>query len=176
VFLTLSLQVLQQHILFLAPSADMTLPLLSCLILLAVWRRERHHHPERQGLQPAARLLLLSLLPVLLLILFLSRLSLAAHCSLHHQLTPPLCFFCTMFLYLQYGDVKDTIILKDKVSNQPRGCAFVSYATKEEAEAAIHALDKGVHLPGALCPMEVSLKVFFPFKSVAFTAFSAASR
>jgi RNA recognition motif-containing protein len=81
-----------------------------------------------------------------------------------------------MFLYLQYGDVKDTIILKDKVSNQPRGCAFVSYATKEEAEAAIHALDKGVHLPGALCPMEVSLKVFFPFKSVAFTAFSAASR
>jgi CUG-BP- and ETR3-like factor len=57
---------------------------------------------------------------------------------------------------LQYGDVKDIIILKDKVSNQPRGCAFVSYATKEEAEAAIHALDKGVHLPGALCPMEVS--------------------
>jgi len=56
---------------------------------------------------------------------------------------------------LQFGDVKDIIILKDKVTSQPRGCAFVSYATKEEAEAAIAALNKGVHLPGALCPMEV---------------------
>lgn len=51
--------------------------------------------------------------------------------------------------------MKDIIILKDKVSGQPRGCAFVSYSTREEAEAAIAALDKGVHLPGALCPMEV---------------------
>lgn len=58
-------------------------------------------------------------------------------------------------LFLQFGDVKDIIILKDKVTGQPRGCAFVSYATKEEAEAAIGALNKGVHLPGALCPMEV---------------------
>lgn len=65
-------------------------------------------------------------------------------------------FRCWPLLHnLQYGDVKDIIILKDKVSGQPRGCAFVSYATKEEADAAIHALDKGVHLPGALCPMEV---------------------
>jgi CUG-BP- and ETR3-like factor len=57
---------------------------------------------------------------------------------------------------MQFGTVRDTIILKDKVTGQPRGCAFVSYATKEEAEAAIAALDKGVHLPGALCPLEVS--------------------
>lgn len=46
--------------------------------------------------------------------------------------------------------------MKDKPTGQPRGCAFVSYATKQEAEAAIAALNKGVHLPGALCPMEVS--------------------
>ncbi|KAF6260316.1 hypothetical protein COO60DRAFT_909475 [Scenedesmus sp. NREL 46B-D3] len=58
-------------------------------------------------------------------------------------------------LFQKYGDVRDIIILKDKVSSQPRGCAFVSYATKEEAEAAIRALDKGVHLSGALCPLEV---------------------
>jgi RNA recognition motif-containing protein len=56
---------------------------------------------------------------------------------------------------LQFGDVKDIIILKDKLTGQPRGCAFVSYATKQEAEAAIAAMNKGVHLPGALCPMEV---------------------
>ncbi|WIA44420.1 hypothetical protein OEZ86_007184 [Tetradesmus obliquus] len=60
-------------------------------------------------------------------------------------------------LFQKYGDVRDIIILKDKVSSQPRGCAFVSYATKEEAEAAIHALDKGVHLPGALCPWRCAL-------------------
>lgn len=58
---------------------------------------------------------------------------------------------------VQFGDVKDIIILKDKVTGQPRGCAFVSYATKEEAAAAIASLNKGVHLPGALCPMEVCL-------------------
>jgi RNA recognition motif-containing protein len=77
---------------------------------------------------------------------------------------------------MQYGDVKDIIILKDKVSNQPRGCAFVSYATKEEAEAAIHALDKGVHLPGALCPMEVSCWfVTFYFITVSFLLQARAS-
>jgi hypothetical protein len=41
------------------------------------------------------------------------------------------------------------------MTGQPRGCAFVSYASKAEGEMAIHSLDKGVHLPGALCPMEV---------------------
>lgn len=68
------------------------------------------------------------------------------------------CYICSCCCChcCQFGDVKDIIILKDKVTGQPRGCAFVSYATKDEAEAAIGALDKGVHLPGALCPMEVS--------------------
>jgi RNA recognition motif-containing protein len=71
----------------------------------------------------------------------------------------PLCSRCCCrhcYCCAQFGDVKDIIILKDKVTGQPRGCAFVSYATKDEAEAAISALNKGVHLPGALCPMEVS--------------------
>jgi RNA recognition motif-containing protein len=56
---------------------------------------------------------------------------------------------------LQFGDVKDIIILKDKITGQPRGCAFVSYATKEEAARAISSLDRTLHLPGALCPLEV---------------------
>ena len=57
---------------------------------------------------------------------------------------------------LQYGDVKDIIILKDKMSDLSRGCAFVSYSTVEEAERAITRLDKSIHLPGALQPMEVA--------------------
>ncbi len=53
--------------------------------------------------------------------------------------------------------VKDIIILKDKFTAQPRGCAFVSYGTREEAEAAISRLDRQVHLPGAALPLEVRL-------------------
>jgi RNA recognition motif-containing protein len=56
---------------------------------------------------------------------------------------------------VQYGTVEDIVILKDKSSGSPRGCAFVSYAANAAAEAAIKALDKIVHLPGALSPMEV---------------------
>lgn len=59
------------------------------------------------------------------------------------------------YALVQCGQVKDLIILKDKVTGQPRGCAFVSYATKEEAEMAIQRLDRQVHLPGALSPLEV---------------------
>jgi RNA recognition motif-containing protein len=58
-------------------------------------------------------------------------------------------------LLLQCGDVKDIIVLKDKVSGQSRGCAFVSYVSMEEAEKAIAMLNRSVHLPGALQPMEV---------------------
>jgi phosphoinositide-3-kinase regulatory subunit 4 len=63
-------------------------------------------------------------------------------------------------LFSQHGIVRDCIILKDKVTGQPRGAAFVSYGTREEAEAAIKALNnQQVHLPGALRPLEVSQPV-----------------
>jgi hypothetical protein len=55
----------------------------------------------------------------------------------------------------QFGLVRDAIILRDKLTGDSRGCAFVSYGTKEEADAAIAALDRKLHLPGALCPLEV---------------------
>lgn len=51
--------------------------------------------------------------------------------------------------------MRDIIILNDKATGQPRGCAFVSYASKAEAETAIARLDRQVHLPGALSPLEV---------------------
>ncbi|KAI8465632.1 MAG: hypothetical protein J3K34DRAFT_487277 [Monoraphidium minutum] len=58
-------------------------------------------------------------------------------------------------LFDQWGDVRDIITLKDKVSGEPRGCAFVSYGTREEADAAIAHLDRRVTLPGAPSPLEV---------------------
>jgi RNA recognition motif-containing protein len=59
-------------------------------------------------------------------------------------------------LPLHASQVRDCIVLKDKVTGQPRGAAFVSYGTREEAEAAIQALNRQIQLPGALCPLEVS--------------------
>ena len=55
----------------------------------------------------------------------------------------------------QCGEVKDVIVLKDKVTGQPKSCAFVSYATEAEAERAIEMLDRKLQLPGATSPMEV---------------------
>jgi hypothetical protein len=55
----------------------------------------------------------------------------------------------------QWGEVKDIIVLKDKATGQPRGCAFVSYAAREEAEAAVAHLDRRVQLPGAAGKLEV---------------------
>ncbi|GAX72674.1 hypothetical protein CEUSTIGMA_g130.t1 [Chlamydomonas eustigma] len=53
------------------------------------------------------------------------------------------------------GDVQDLIILREKHTEEPRGCAFVSFATKEQAEKAIEKLDKKIQLPGALSAIEV---------------------
>ena len=46
-----------------------------------------------------------------------------------------------------------------QVTQQPRGCAFVSYATRAEAESAIQHLDRQIQLPGALSQLEVSCNV-----------------
>jgi hypothetical protein len=59
-------------------------------------------------------------------------------------------------LHIHASQVRDCIVLKDKVAGQPRGAAFVSYSTREEAEAAIQALNRQIQLPGAQCPLEVS--------------------
>lgn len=58
-------------------------------------------------------------------------------------------------LFDQCGDVKDVIVLKDKITGQPKSCAFVSYATQAEAERAIEMLDRKHQLPGASSMMEV---------------------
>lgn len=43
-------------------------------------------------------------------------------------------------VFSQYGRVKEVHFIKDRSSNKFRGCAFVHYETKEEADAAIEAL------------------------------------
>ncbi|KAI6157412.1 hypothetical protein BKA82DRAFT_9260 [Pisolithus tinctorius] len=40
----------------------------------------------------------------------------------------------------QYGQVIDSIVMKDRETGRSRGFAFVTYGTTEEAQAAINAL------------------------------------
>jgi hypothetical protein len=58
-------------------------------------------------------------------------------------------------VFQQCGYVQDVLILRDQVTGQHRGCAFVSFATQEEAEFAIECLDRKLQLPGALSLLEV---------------------
>jgi RNA recognition motif-containing protein len=58
-------------------------------------------------------------------------------------------------LFEPAGRVRDAMILRDRITGAPRGCAFVSFATREEAELAVARLDRRVHLPGAMSPLEV---------------------
>ena len=58
-------------------------------------------------------------------------------------------------MFQDYGDVLHINVLRDKVSGIHRGCCFVTYSTREEAEAAIEALHNKVKLVGALNPLQV---------------------
>ncbi len=58
---------------------------------------------------------------------------------------------------LQYGTVESTVILVEKGgSGLSRGCAFVNFAKREDALAAIAALDNQVTLPGGPYTLRVS--------------------
>lgn len=52
-------------------------------------------------------------------------------------------------VFSPYGEVKEITILKDRTTNTPKGCGFVSFTTPEAAKAAIDALADKVTLPGA---------------------------
>ncbi len=44
-------------------------------------------------------------------------------------------------LFAQYGSVTDVNLMVDRVTQKPRGFAFVTFATKEAGDAAIAALN-----------------------------------
>ena len=43
-------------------------------------------------------------------------------------------------VFIDFGDVKESIILKNRANGMSKGAGFIKYATKEEAMAAITAL------------------------------------
>lgn len=58
---------------------------------------------------------------------------------------------------VQYGEVKDLAIMYDKSTGQPAGYAFVSYATRGEADRAIAVLDGKMHIPGSAVCLKVGV-------------------
>eukprot|EP00008_Paramoeba_atlantica_P010496 CAMPEP_0201493022 /NCGR_PEP_ID=MMETSP0151_2-20130828/35781_1 /ASSEMBLY_ACC=CAM_ASM_000257 /TAXON_ID=200890 /ORGANISM="Paramoeba atlantica, Strain 621/1 / CCAP 1560/9" /LENGTH=377 /DNA_ID=CAMNT_0047880147 /DNA_START=48 /DNA_END=1181 /DNA_ORIENTATION=- len=58
-------------------------------------------------------------------------------------------------LFSTYGTIHDLTILKDKVTQSHRGCAFVTFTSKEDADSAIAALHGNQVLPGMNNPIQV---------------------
>jgi RNA recognition motif-containing protein len=62
------------------------------------------------------------------------------------------------FFRVQYGEVVNAVILIEKGgTGMSRGCAFISYATEAQAQAAVTALDNQMTLPGAPYNLRVGL-------------------
>lgn len=60
-------------------------------------------------------------------------------------------------LLQQYGTIHDLMILKNKFTNESKGCAFVTFCTRQAALNAIDALHEKQTLPGMANPMQVKI-------------------
>lgn len=55
----------------------------------------------------------------------------------------------------EYGTIFDLTVIRDKNTGGHRGCAFLTYCTKESAEKAIEGLHNQMKLPNAQNPLQV---------------------
>jgi len=51
-------------------------------------------------------------------------------------------------LFIPFGNVVDSIVIRDRDTKAHKGCAFVTFSTREEAEACINGLHTKMTLPG----------------------------
>ncbi|KAL6285063.1 hypothetical protein ACE6H2_009453 [Prunus campanulata] len=58
-------------------------------------------------------------------------------------------------LFEQYGSITEVVILRDKRTGQQQGSCFVKYATLDEADRAIGALNNQHYFPGEVLPITV---------------------
>jgi RNA recognition motif-containing protein len=52
-------------------------------------------------------------------------------------------------IFSPFGEIKDLLILRDRITGHYRGCAFITYSSREEGERAIEAVGDKVKLAGA---------------------------
>lgn len=58
--------------------------------------------------------------------------------------------------FAEYGPIFELTVIRDKTSGMHRGCAFLTYCTKEAAQAASLALHNKLKLPDAQNALQVS--------------------
>lgn len=59
-------------------------------------------------------------------------------------------------IFADFGPIYDLTIIRDKTTGLHRGCAFLTYASRNSAEEAIEALHNKRKLPNAQNPLQVS--------------------
>eukprot|EP00043_Microstomoeca_roanoka_P001363 m.32275 g.32275 ORF g.32275 m.32275 type:complete len:342 (-) comp10772_c0_seq1:2173-3198(-) len=60
-------------------------------------------------------------------------------------------------IFQPYGMLHDLMVLKNKATNESRGCAFITYCTRQSALSAIADLHEKRTLPGMAHPMQVKI-------------------
>lgn len=58
-------------------------------------------------------------------------------------------------IFAEHGTIFDLAIIRDKATGHHRGCAFLTYTTKQAADIALDNLHNKLKLPGAQNPLQV---------------------
>jgi CUG-BP- and ETR3-like factor len=58
-------------------------------------------------------------------------------------------------MFIPFGNVVDLHVIRDHASKAHKGCAFVTFGTREETEACIYGLHNKMTLPGMSKPIQV---------------------
>ena len=58
-------------------------------------------------------------------------------------------------IFAEFGPIFDLTIIRDKTTGSHRGCAFLTYANKASADAALESLHNKYRLPNAQNALQV---------------------
>jgi len=58
-------------------------------------------------------------------------------------------------MFSPFGNIVELSVIRDRATSQSKGCAFLTYTAKEEADACIHAFHNQHTLPGMSSPIQV---------------------